>query len=165
MEEFSNGQCPIEKINEGQFSNAKFNEKYRIKKSRTLEHGDHIGMGGDMFCKEEIMKQTLNALQHFGVGMGNRAYAELLHAFAKAKALAEGKMVHSHMIKTGSYPDTFVSNHLINIMCELGGCGTGEGNPCPHGYVHNKQGEKAMKQLHRMQREGIQPDRFSLSII
>eukprot|EP01018_Ginkgo_biloba_P014934 Gb_01648 [translate_table: standard] len=47
-------------------------------------------------------------------------YAAMLQECVNLKAMAEGKQVHAHLIKTLLEPDTFLGNHLVNMYARCG---------------------------------------------
>lgn len=47
-------------------------------------------------------------------------YAHLLHKCANIKSLAEGKQIHTHLIKTALQQDIFLGNHAINMYSKCG---------------------------------------------
>lgn len=52
--------------------------------------------------------------------VGYVTYASLLQGCVDTKALAEGKWIHTHMIKSGLEPNVFVENNLINMYAKCG---------------------------------------------
>jgi len=71
-------------------------------------------------CDEGQLKKAVDVLNKPGITANFNAYAPLLHGCAKIKALAEGKLVHTHMIITRFNPDFFVENHLLNMYAKCG---------------------------------------------
>eukprot|EP01018_Ginkgo_biloba_P034481 Gb_05488 [translate_table: standard] len=94
-------------------------------RSRGGGNSDTFGINRDVItlCKEGRMKEAMGFLQsmdHGGIQVGSVIHAYLLQGCVNMKALAEGKMVHSHMIKSGLEPDIFVENNLVNMYAKCG---------------------------------------------
>ncbi|XP_057864214.2 pentatricopeptide repeat-containing protein At2g13600 [Cryptomeria japonica] len=132
--------------------------------------------------KENKLKTTitsLNPTQKEVVIANPKTYCSLLQKCAALKALAEGKNVHTHVIKTGLNHDVYLVNHLIHMYIK---CGVLE--DARHvfdkmlkrsvvsftnmiaGYSQNGDAEEALNLFHQMQREGISGNCFTfVSII
>ncbi|XP_057824977.2 pentatricopeptide repeat-containing protein At3g02330, mitochondrial [Cryptomeria japonica] len=114
-------------------------------------------------------------VQQLGIGADEFTFSSVLAACASLVAVEQGRAIHARMVRSMFKSNVFVGSALVDVYAKCGYIAdaykvfdkmpekdTVLWNSIIAGYVHNKQGEKAMKQLHRMQREGIQPDRFSL---
>jgi pentatricopeptide repeat protein len=70
-------------------------------------------------CKEGRLKEAVDIVlcNHLS---DSAAYGTLLQGCAKAKTLAQGKQVHSHILKTGISETVFIQNHLVNFYAKCG---------------------------------------------
>eukprot|EP01018_Ginkgo_biloba_P025333 Gb_35278 [translate_table: standard] len=74
-----------------------------------------------ILCKNGRLKNAVSNLYHLNqVGTVN-IYVSLLQTCTKMKALAEGKRVHAHMIKTGFETGIFVGTKLVIIRMQQAG--------------------------------------------
>ncbi|XVF45495.1 hypothetical protein PTKIN_Ptkin02bG0211300 [Pterospermum kingtungense] len=64
---------------------------------------------------------SLELLARKGIRLPSQTLASLLQQCAKAKSLEDGKFLHLHLKLTGlKRPNTFLSNHLINMYSSCG---------------------------------------------
>ncbi|GAB4853196.1 Pentatricopeptide repeat-containing protein At2g21090 [Ancistrocladus abbreviatus] len=75
-------------------------------------------------CSRGQLRQAVDHLELLvqkGVRLDSKTLALLLQLCANTRSLKEGKWVHLHLKLTGrKHPDTFISNHLINMYCSCG---------------------------------------------
>ncbi|GFS42784.1 pentatricopeptide repeat (PPR-like) superfamily protein [Actinidia rufa] len=65
--------------------------------------------------------ESLDNLARKGLRLDSQTLAFLLEQCAKSKSLKEGKWIHLHLKLTSrKNPNTFISNHLINLYCKCG---------------------------------------------
>lgn len=88
----------------------------RCPKELSYEISEHVVS----LCDEGRLKDAVGILNKLGIAANFNAYATLLHGCAKIKALAEGKLVHAHMIMTRFDLNFFVENHLLNMYAKCG---------------------------------------------
>ncbi|KAF5946965.1 hypothetical protein HYC85_017193 [Camellia sinensis] len=77
----------------------------------------------ELFSKGHIKQalESLGLLARKGIRLDSRTLASFLQECANTKSLKEGKWVHLHLKLTGlKQPNTFLSNHLINLYCKCG---------------------------------------------
>eukprot|EP01018_Ginkgo_biloba_P024259 Gb_34736 [translate_table: standard] len=105
-------------------------------------------------------------------------YGFVLQAFINVKALAEVKVVHNHIIKTGFELDVFLQNNLVNFYAKCGDFVDARQvfdkmsnrnviswNALIAGYVQHEQGEEALKLFCQMHREGMGRNEFTFGSI
>ncbi|KAL6545943.1 hypothetical protein OROGR_009817 [Orobanche gracilis] len=64
---------------------------------------------------------ALSLLSRKGFLVNYKIIASLIQQCANTKSIKEGKLVHLHLMLTGSkHPNTFLSNHLINMYAKCG---------------------------------------------
>lgn len=73
----------------------------------------------NILCKEGHLKEAVDIMLYNHI-LDSEAYGALLQGCAKAKALAQGKQVHSHILKTGFNETVFIQNHLVNFYAKCG---------------------------------------------
>ncbi|KAJ7518407.1 hypothetical protein O6H91_21G067400 [Diphasiastrum complanatum] len=101
-------------------------------------------------------------------------FVALLDACASFSGLAEGKLIHSYLLKYGYESDLFVINSLINMYSKCGcmddACKIFEGMPKRNlvswnvmiaGYSQSGQTKSALLLFEHMQREGFKPDKYT----
>eukprot|EP01018_Ginkgo_biloba_P030319 Gb_23085 [translate_table: standard] len=106
------------------------------------------------------------------------AYAPLLHACADARALAEGKQVHAHMLLTGINQSGILWTRLVNMYAVCGSFGDAQRvlnkipklnvfcfNAMIRSYVEHGQCEEALKLYYHMPRAGVQPDNYTFPYV
>eukprot|EP01018_Ginkgo_biloba_P013110 Gb_10113 [translate_table: standard] len=74
-------------------------------------------------CKEGRLKEAEDILQLLNrrdVCPEPSTYTSLLQVCIETKSLAEGKRVHSNMIKTGFKPSNSIGNRLVDMYCKCG---------------------------------------------
>jgi pentatricopeptide repeat protein len=126
-------------------------------------------------------KETISlfyALQDDGFKPSKFIFLSVLKSISKLRNLPEGKDVHSRVIRRGFENDIVVGSSLIDMY---GKCGSTfeahrvfetlpnknvvSWNAMITGYVQQKQTENALDLFMKLQREGIQPTKFTLSCI
>eukprot|EP01018_Ginkgo_biloba_P036306 Gb_38750 [translate_table: standard] len=78
------------------------------------------------FCNEGKLKEALDILDLMykrGIHTDSNSYDHLLQGCVRTKALAEGKRVHSHMIRTGYNLSVFQGNRLVDMYIKCGSLG------------------------------------------
>eukprot|EP01018_Ginkgo_biloba_P019984 Gb_41801 [translate_table: standard] len=110
-----------------------------------------------------------------GTGIVPSCYARVLRECINSKALAEGKIVHANLIKTGFRSVIILQNTLVSMYAK---CGTLENarqvfdkmlerssvswTVMLTGYVQRGHSEEALKFFSQMQHAVVKLDRFSL---
>jgi pentatricopeptide repeat protein len=88
------------------------------------EHGSRNIVGVDIveLCKEGRLKEAFHFLciNLPAIEVLPSVYASLLKGCIDAKALLEGKKVHTHMIKNGFQPRNFLQNRLLDMYAVCG---------------------------------------------
>eukprot|EP01018_Ginkgo_biloba_P009907 Gb_21316 [translate_table: standard] len=167
--------------------------KTRTKTSATLQEGFGFGnsngenssrhISGDLtnLCKQGRLKEALNILQTMdqrGVRADSNIYVSLLTACINKKALAEGKLVHTHIRDTGFQPDISVSTKLVSMYAKCGNLVDARRvlDQMPKrnvvswtamiaAYAKHGRGDEALKLYHEMQRTGNQPDQYTFASV
>eukprot|EP01018_Ginkgo_biloba_P009822 Gb_15507 [translate_table: standard] len=106
------------------------------------------------------------------------AYASLLQACLNVKSLPDGKLVHAHIILTGTEPDIYLGTKLVlmyakcgslvdarRVLDEMPNRNTVPWSAMIAAYVRHGHGEEALKILYQMQRKGFQPDEFTFASV
>lgn len=78
---------------------------------------------GEALCKEKRrdgIAEILDLLEQRSIKLNPSMYSQLLQECRDMRSLAMGKKVHSHMIKTGFKPESYVGNRLLDMYfkCE-----------------------------------------------
>eukprot|EP01018_Ginkgo_biloba_P000473 Gb_25129 [translate_table: standard] len=130
--------------------------------------------------KEGKLKEAVQILYlvQRGIGLDSTTYARLLKGCANAKALAEGKRVHAHMIKFGIEPDIVLVNSLINMYAKCGSVIDARQvfdnisekeliswTAMISCYAQNGQGDKALRLFYQMLLAGIKPNQFTFGSV
>eukprot|EP01018_Ginkgo_biloba_P024720 Gb_03959 [translate_table: standard] len=129
------------------------------------------------YAPKESM-QIFHCIHQGNTGVDSNAYARILQRCIDMNSLDAGKRVHGHMIKTGFEPDMFVRNNLVNLYAK---CGSVEDarhvfdkmperdvvswNAISAAYVQHGDYEEAWKLVCQMQREGMEPSKFTFASI
>eukprot|EP00253_Pinus_taeda_P001147 PITA_01147 len=131
-------------------------------------------------CKQNQLKEGLRILQDTEQPVESSAlYQSLLQSCIEKKALAEGKLVHAHIIQRGFMADIILASTLINVYAKGGGT-LAEArrvfNQLPERdavswtvmiAAYSKQGhcEEAMKLFCQMKRLGFHPNEYTFGSI
>eukprot|EP01018_Ginkgo_biloba_P019613 Gb_41545 [translate_table: standard] len=141
--------------------------------------GTEISGEASLLCKQGRLQEAfgiLHQMDHRGIYPNSSTYASLLHCCVNNKALSEGELVHSHIIRTGfQCQDIFLENTLVNMYAKCGSIVNArrvleqmpERNVVSWtamiaAYARLGCGEEAVALFARMQRTGIQPNQFTL---
>lgn len=91
---------------------------------RSVEEDGRVGIGSDedvrKLCLNGQPKNVLHILEQRGIDPGSYVYVCLLRRCTNIRDLAEGKHVHSHIVKSRFKPSTFVLNALLNMYMKCG---------------------------------------------
>lgn len=128
-------------------------------------------------CKQGKLKkalETLHNLEQQGYQGCSYTYVCLLQGCIQSKVLAEGKLVHAHIVKCGITSNIFIGTTLVNMYAQ---CGSMEDARlvfdnmlernlftwnimiaacCKHGYS-----EAAFELFWQMQKGGLKPDEYN----
>eukprot|EP01018_Ginkgo_biloba_P007317 Gb_00862 [translate_table: standard] len=157
--------------------------KVRATSLQSSTKPQYVRLANDLstLCNEGRLKEALGILyimEEHGIRADLDTYACLLLGCVKLKALAEGKLVHTHMIKTGFDPDIYIGSNLVNMY---GKCGSlvharqvfdkmrernlVSWNAMIAGYVQHENSEEALKMFCQMQRAGMKPNQFTFGSV
>lgn len=113
-------------------------------------------------------------MQRAGVGPNRVTYMSILNACSSAAALDWGKRIHLQVIEAGLATDTHVGNTLVNMYSTCGSVKDARQvfdrmtkrdvvafNAMIGGYAAHSLGQEALKLFHRMQEEGLKPDKVT----
>eukprot|EP01018_Ginkgo_biloba_P031942 Gb_37802 [translate_table: standard] len=128
----------------------------------------------DTLCKDREFKDGVDKM-HFNDQLPNSyAYARLLQECVNKKDLAEGKLVHAHMIGYGLQPDIFVRNTLVNMYAKCGDLVNARRefdkmverdvvswNAIIAGNAQHGHAEDALKLFRQMGRASVKPNQFT----
>eukprot|EP01018_Ginkgo_biloba_P024067 Gb_36177 [translate_table: standard] len=132
-------------------------------------------------CKQGRLKEALHSLHliHYqGQRVDSFTYASILRVCVSRKALGEGKLVHAHIIKTGSKPNIFLCNTLVIMYVKCGSLVYArrvlDDMPKQNvvswtvmiaAYVGHEHGEEALALFSQMKRSGIKANEFTYASI
>eukprot|EP01018_Ginkgo_biloba_P008645 Gb_28764 [translate_table: standard] len=115
-------------------------------------------------------------MQQEGIRQDKFTFTSVLRACASLTAVAEGKQVHSLIIKTGLEANVFVESALVDMYAKCGSTKDARQvfdkmpernvvswNTMIAGYAQNGQAEKALKIFWQVQRVGMDQNQFTLS--
>ncbi|XXG49052.1 hypothetical protein AAC387_Pa02g3335 [Persea americana] len=122
-------------------------------------------------------QEALSILKE-GAKIGTAAYVPLLQECIDKKSMSEAQMLHTHIVKTGSHQDLFLSTFLINVYAK---CGTMEYSrkifdKMPRrnvvawtslltGYIRNSQPEIAVQVYQELLQAGCCPTNYTLGAV
>ncbi|XP_058090279.1 pentatricopeptide repeat-containing protein At2g13600-like [Magnolia sinica] len=102
-------------------------------------------------------------------------YSHLLQRCAQTSNLDYGQAIHAKLIKTFLLSSTFLHNHLLNMYCKCGALAKGhqlfeempERNVVSWsaiiaGFVQHNHPKEAISIFRQMQKEGVEPNEFTL---
>eukprot|EP01018_Ginkgo_biloba_P040301 Gb_16664 [translate_table: standard] len=128
-------------------------------------------------CMESRLKEVLDTIpikHHGGIPVDYNMYSTLLEACTNMKALAEGKMVHAHILLSGLEQDVVLGTKLVSMYAMCGSLVDAHfvfeninkrdiflWNAMIRGSVQSGFSEEALLLYHQMQWEGIQPNYFT----
>eukprot|EP01018_Ginkgo_biloba_P022189 Gb_02998 [translate_table: standard] len=123
-------------------------------------------------------QRIVSIMDHKGTSFDSTTYASLLQGCVNTKALADGKKLHAHMMKTGFDADMFAGNNLVNMYAKCGSLvyarqvfdKMAERNVVSWttmiaGYVQQGYVEEALKLFSPMQWFGVKPNQFTFASI
>eukprot|EP01018_Ginkgo_biloba_P028611 Gb_18166 [translate_table: standard] len=128
--------------------------------------------------EEGALNDIFHFIQEHGTRHKSHSYAYLLQKCANNKTLAHGKCIHSHAIKTGSEPDIFVRNNLINMYAKCGNLADARQvfdimpkrnktswTAMIAGYSQTGYGKEALQLFCEMQRAGTKSNQFTFGSV
>jgi pentatricopeptide repeat protein len=105
-------------------------------------------------------------------------YASILQTCANDKTLAEGKIVHTHIIQTGSTPNVYLETKLMNMYIKCGSLIDGrrifDEMPTRNvvswtamiaAYAKHWQEQEALKLYYQMRKSGVEPNAYTFASI
>lgn len=105
-------------------------------------------------------------------------YASILQTCAHNKTLAEGKMVHTQILQTGSTPNVYLETNLMIMYIKCGSLGEArrifDRMPTRNvvswtamiaAYARHRQEEEALKLYYQMQTNGVEPNAYTFASI
>lgn len=132
-------------------------------------------------CKEGRVKEAmgyLGLIDEHGAPASTEIYARLLDGCGDVKALAEGRQVHAHMLINGVQQKAFIAAKLISMYCRCERLEEARNvfdkisdrnilvwNAMIRGYVKNRFAKKGLELYRQMQRQRVQPDKFTFPCI
>eukprot|EP01018_Ginkgo_biloba_P034366 Gb_06115 [translate_table: standard] len=124
------------------------------------------------------LKEALEGIFQRPMPVERNIYPHLMHACTEMKALAEGKLIHAHMVNTGSTFNVFLHNRLVNMYVKCGSLDDAhqifaempDRNVVSWaviiaGYARNGYGEESLKLFYQMVNAGLKPDQFIFSSV
>eukprot|EP01018_Ginkgo_biloba_P034749 Gb_24823 [translate_table: standard] len=130
-------------------------------------------------AKNGRLKEALHILHVMVPCADSFTYACLLQSCVNKRSLPAGKLVHTHIIQTGlESQDIFLGNTLVNMYAKHGILEDASRvlDQMPErnvvswtvmiaAYARHGGAEEAMTLFYRMQRTGVQPDRFTFASV
>lgn len=120
----------------------------------------------------------LGLIDEHGAPASTEIYARLLDGCGDVKALAEGRQVHAHMLINGVQQKAFIAAKLISMYCRCERLEEARNvfdkisdrnilvwNAMIRGYVKNRFAKKGLELYRQMQRQRVQPDKFTFPCI
>eukprot|EP01018_Ginkgo_biloba_P008643 Gb_28762 [translate_table: standard] len=117
-------------------------------------------------------------MDYHSIQVSSKTYASILKDCVNMKALSEGKLVHSHIIKSGSNRDIVLLNHVLNMYAKCGSTKDArhmfdkmsERNLVSWtamiaGYAQHDEARKAVELFYQMQWTGMQPNQFTFGSV
>eukprot|EP01018_Ginkgo_biloba_P006259 Gb_32983 [translate_table: standard] len=101
---------------------ATFKEKPTEKRYDKMNSSGREGKSCTMFEDEQLKNplHTLNLMVQRGMLVDSNTYARLLQGCVNMNTPVKGKIVHTHLIKSGVKTTIFLNNHLVNMYAKLG---------------------------------------------
>eukprot|EP00249_Psilotum_nudum_P023046 c28733_g2_i1 orf=69-1232(+) len=129
-------------------------------------------------CKEGRLKNALDildAMDERGALPVSPVYRRLLKGCINMKALAEGKKVHSHIMKWGRKPNLFLGNILLNMYAHCGSVADARlvFDDMPQrnvvswttmisGYTRHGRSKEALELFWQMQEANVKPNQVTV---
>ncbi|KAK2635962.1 hypothetical protein Ddye_030754 [Dipteronia dyeriana] len=133
------------------------------------------------FTQNGLEREAVDLLREMrleGLAMDQYTFGSVLTACGGLLALEEGKQIHAYIIRTGYKDNVFVGSALVDMYCKSKTIKSAESvfrkmtlknvvswTAMLVGYVQNGYGEEAVRIFCDMQRNGIEPDDFTLGSI
>ncbi|KAF6154588.1 hypothetical protein GIB67_017970 [Kingdonia uniflora] len=105
-------------------------------------------------------------------------YVPILQECIDRNSVSEAQIIHTHIIKTGSYEDSFLTTFLVNVYAKCGEMGYArkvfENFPQRNivtwttlmtGYVYNSMPELAIKVFQEMLESGVYPTNYTIGAV
>eukprot|EP01018_Ginkgo_biloba_P009810 Gb_15639 [translate_table: standard] len=128
-------------------------------------------------CKQSQSRGLLRNL-HIMDPLDNSTYASLLQGCTDKQTLPEGKLVHAHIIQTGSKPNIALGNKLVIMYAKCASLVDArrllrkmpEQNAISWtaviaANIRHGCGEEALTLFYQMKQTGIQPDQFTFATV
>ncbi|XP_059077803.1 pentatricopeptide repeat-containing protein At2g13600 [Cryptomeria japonica] len=129
-------------------------------------------------CREGKLKEAIAISRQESAEVNTAVFASLLQACGKIKGLKQGKYVHTHIIKVGWRPDTFLWNNVLNMYAKCGDLKDARRvfDKMPqrsiiswtsmiNAYSQGRKAGEALNIFEQMQHEGIEPNHYTYSSI
>ncbi|KNA20047.1 hypothetical protein SOVF_056060 [Spinacia oleracea] len=123
------------------------------------------------------LKEALSSFNE-GNQVESSFYVPLLRECVASRSVLDAQMVHAHIVKTGTYEDTFVMTSLINVYAKCGrmeyaqevfdrlpGRNVVSWTGLMTGYVHDSQPEVAIRIFVEMLEVGAYPTSYTFGTI
>eukprot|EP01018_Ginkgo_biloba_P034602 Gb_21765 [translate_table: standard] len=146
-------------------------EKPAITRKEKFEFQDVNGTDDSRWKEALGMLHSINQLN-------SHTYASLLHLCTCAKALAEGKRVHAHMLKSGIQLNVFLGTKLVSMYVNCGSLGDARQvfdelpmrnvyicSAMIGGYARNMHYREALTLFRQMHLGGVKPDSFVITSV
>jgi len=130
------------------------------------------------FCKQGRLAEALNIVQHHVNWVDSNLYASLLTASINTEALAEGKIIHSHIIQKAFVPNAFLGTKIVlmyvkcknlvdarRVLDELPKRDVVSWTAMIAAYSKKGFHEEALALFHQMQETGVEPDQFTIASV
>eukprot|EP01018_Ginkgo_biloba_P018582 Gb_16828 [translate_table: standard] len=127
--------------------------------------------------EEGIAKELHRMNQQSLLALSNN-YPRFLVECVSGKDLAEGELIHAHILKSGVQADIFTENNLVNMYAKCGSIANARHvfnkmserdvvswNVVIAGYVHHGHVEEALNLFYQMRRAGMHPNSFTFASI
>eukprot|EP01018_Ginkgo_biloba_P037044 Gb_11000 [translate_table: standard] len=156
------------------------------KKSKRKPHGisdKSVTMGEDVstLCTDGRLKEALDIFNDMDtrcIQVNSDTYASLLQVCVSKELLAEGKLVHDQMLKSGFPLNNFIATKLVILYVKCGSLVDARSvfdklrkrnvfswTAMIGGYAKQGYCEEALKLYHEMQQEGVEPDHFTFTSV
>lgn len=150
--------------------------------AKAQEHVDSNGSFNDFTAGFKYGFQGIlmaNAEQHcIQLDCNASAFASIMKRCAKMEAVAESKIVHTHIIKAGLEQDNFIGNNLVTMYTKCGSLMDARQvfdkmsqrnviswTALMTGYAQRGYSTEVLELFSRMEREGVMPDNFTFATV
>ncbi|KAJ7532424.1 hypothetical protein O6H91_13G002800 [Diphasiastrum complanatum] len=133
------------------------------------------------YAQQRLGKDALDLYEQMkeeGVQPDNVTYVVLLKACANIAAMEQGKLLHSHIIRSGFEADVIVGNTLVDMYAKCGSIKDAcevfnkmnernvvSWNAMLAGYAQQGLGKDALALYEQMKQEGVQPDNVTYPVL